>query len=278
MIELLIDGDIVIYQAAAPKTMWKAGLNYFRSKKDLDTYVNKHPEKVLKVSKISIDPNPSTIKTQLVDMVGDIGIAAHRALQKEGFKEVTLTVKIYVKGNSKNYRSNIASSVEYKANRGDKPFYHEFARRYLIDEMNAVPVDDQETDDQLGIEQMLGNRLTCICTKDKDLLTIPGWNFNWITHKLTSITEQEADKYFYSQLLIGDRADNIKGLPGIGPKKAEVILKDKIEKKDLLQAVLSAFKEQGYTEALVEEIGRLMYIRRRPDEMWSIQGVFDGNI
>ncbi len=271
---LLIDGDILIYQAASAKSLWKVGMNFFSIKKSADAFHVEHPN--LRITRREMNPNPLVVKQQLVDMVLDIQklfTLAHNQLHPG--LSLALTHTIYVKGNKHNYRSDFVKEVAYKANRAAKPFYHEFARQSLINDLGAIEVDDQETDDELGIQQ---NMLTCICTKDKDLLTIPGLNFNWVTGILKYISEQEADKYFYEQILIGDRADNIKGLPGIGPKKAEKILEGKFEKKDLLLAVIAAFEEQGYTKALVEEIGQLMYIRRRPDEMWTIDGILNEKI
>jgi len=37
---------------------------------------------------------------------------------------------------------------------------------------------------------------------------------------------------FYKQMLMGDSADNIKGIPGVGPKKAEKLL-DGLDLKDM---------------------------------------------
>ena len=38
------------------------------------------------------------------------------------------------------------------------------------------------------------------------------------------MTEEESCEFFWGQVLTGDKADNILGIPGIGPKKAEKIL------------------------------------------------------
>lgn len=63
---------------------------------------------------------------------------------------------------------------------------------------------------------------TVICTKDKDLDMISGLHYNWTKDKEPyEVSEQQALKAFYSQLLTGDRVDNIQGIKGIGNKKAE---------------------------------------------------------
>ncbi len=58
---------------------------------------------------------------------------------------------------------------------------------------------------------------------DKDLDMIRGWHYNFIKDKKYFIDDQQAIKHFYTQILTGDRVDNIIGLRGIGPKKAEKI-------------------------------------------------------
>ena len=42
--------------------------------------------------------------------------------------------------------------------------------------------------------------------------------------ELLEISEADADRYFLTQVLTGDITDSYKGVPGIGPKKAEAIL------------------------------------------------------
>ena len=61
-----------------------------------------------------------------------------------------------------------------------------------------------------------------------------------------------ADRYFYSQVLTGDTADNYKGCPKVGPVKAEKIL-DKAE-GDYWPAVVEAFEKAGLgvDDALVQ--------------------------
>jgi 5'-3' exonuclease len=72
-------------------------------------------------------------------------------------------------------------------------------------------------------------------------------------------------KFFYTQLLTGDTADNIKGVKGIGPKKADKILDGLVAEADLYKAV-----EEHY-ETLDEliENARLLWLRRFEGQMWE---------
>jgi 5'-3' exonuclease len=69
------------------------------------------------------------------------------------------------------------------------------------------------------------------------------------------------------QCLQGDRSDNIKGIPGIGPKKAERILEGCVTEYDLFKAVRNAY---GNDEEFLMN-GRVLWIRRNENEDWSEQ-------
>jgi len=83
-----------------------------------------------------------------------------------------------------------------------------------------------EADDVLGIIASSPNRKEpCIVVSDdKDLKTISGKLYRPMADELLTITEAEADKFFLTQVCVGDPVDGYKGIPGIGPKKAEALL------------------------------------------------------
>ena len=75
-----------------------------------------------------------------------------------------------------------------------------------------------EADDMLGCCQ---GEDTIICSIDKDLLQIPGQHYNFVKDEYTTISEYDGLRNIYKQALIGDRSDNVIGINGIGPVKAE---------------------------------------------------------
>ena len=81
------------------------------------------------------------------------------------------------------------------------------------------------------------------------------------------VKEEEAIKNFYKQLLTGDRTDNIPGIKGIGDKKADKILDGLEEEEDLYRAVLEVYK---YNRDYLLEQGRLLWIRRKKEELWML--------
>jgi len=170
--------------------------------------------------------------------------------------------RVFLTG-SNNFRKAIYP--EYKAHRPtEKPFWLQAIRDYLVKEYKAEVCDGQEADDAMGINQ---TEETIICTNDKDLLMIPGNHYNFVKDEFKTVTYLDGLKHFYMQCLQGDRSDNIKGIPGIGPKKAERILDGCVSEYNLFKAVRNAY---GNDEEFLMN-GRVLWIRRNENEDWSEQ-------
>jgi DNA polymerase-1 len=116
----------------------------------------------------------------------------------------------------------------------------------------------------MGIHQ---TEETIICTIDKDLLMIPGQHYNFVKDEFKTVGYLDGLKHFYMQCLQGDRSDNIKGIPGIGLKKAERILEGCVTEYQLFKAVRAAY---GNDEEFLMN-GLVLWIRRNEDEDWSVQ-------
>jgi len=176
--------------------------------------------------------------------------------------------KAFLSGES-NFRKDI--NPEYKANRKDKPKpKHLLAcKLFLIDEWNAKVSIDCEADDLLGIEQdkvsQEGNYNTCIASIDKDLLQIPGYHYNFVTGKMQQVTELEGIKWFYKQMLIGDNADNIKGVSKIGPVNASKIIDSLETEIEMYQAVCNLYKDVERFDMNVD----CLWIWRNLDETFT---------
>jgi len=169
---------------------------------------------------------------------------------------------------SNNYRKEVAKTAPYKGNRtADKPIHYNLIREYLATAWACEVVEDQEADDAIGIAAYAAEEESYIIMSiDKDLDMIQGWHYNFIKDNKYQVTEEEAIKNFYRQLLTGDKVDNIIGLRGIGPKKADKILADCITELDMYNAVLEAYDND--TERVLEN-GQLLWIRRKENQMWS---------
>ena len=128
-----------------------------------------------------------------------------------------------------NFRNDIYD--KYKANR--KPLEEHlkkaiaYGHEYMCEKYDAVMAHDMEADDLVAIwaaERRAEGGDYTIVGIDKDLLQIPGWHYNFVKKESQFVDEDAANMKLMLQCLTGDNADNIPGLKGIGPKKAEKIL------------------------------------------------------
>jgi hypothetical protein len=156
-------------------------------------------------------------------------------------------------GSNKGNRDVLALTKGYQANRKDKakPEHLSTIRTFIGEELPSVVHLDQEADD--GMAQANYNatdsNLSVIVSKDKDLRMAPGlhWDFDdecivdvddpfgsiWVDRtKKSAKVLGWGTKFFWAQLLMGDTADNIAGLPldpdgkKVGPIAAHNYLED----------------------------------------------------
>jgi len=115
---------------------------------------------------------------------------------------------------------------EYKANRkAPRPIHYEALREHLVSEHGASISTTIEADDAIGIDSY-GNSNSVIVSIDKDLLQLPGLHYNFVKQEFKEQTELNGIRFFYKQLLMGDKADNVKGVDKIGEVKSERILEN----------------------------------------------------
>lgn len=196
--------------------------------------------------------------------ISRMGNFVDRLIRLEGIE----TYEGYLTGKN-NYRSEIATEQTYKGNRKDarKPVHYDSLREYLVSKWGFTVIDGQEADDAMGIKAYdLPEDSSCIMTIDKDLDMIRGWHYNFVKEDLYYVTEKEAIKNFYIQILTGDRVDNIPGLKGVGPVKAKKILENCTTEKSLFKAVSEKYDHD--IDKLTER-GRLLWIRRKEKQLWK---------
>ena len=206
------------------------------------------------------DASERTAKNRLVETLENLVYIHLKADSYEAF----LTGK-------GNFRYDIAKTVPYKGNRKDtpKPPYYQELRDHMVKRLGAVVVEGQEADDEVAIRMSKEPDTYTLVGVDKDLLQIPGWHFNPSKDLEQYVNEFEAYKSFCLQLLTGDRTDNIPGLQGVGPKKAEKALKDSKTKQELLETAWEKYQELGHTLEYFTEQGQLLWLRRYEGEIWQ---------
>lgn len=153
---------------------------------------------------------------------------------------------------------------EYKANRLDakRPKWEKDVKTYLELDWQGEWSQGCEADDLLGMNQTAD---TIICTIDKDLDMIPGMHYNFVKKVLYNVTPEESIYNFYYQLLVGDTADGIKGVPGVGPVKAKRILGMCESEREMFEACREAY---GNDEEL-EMNAACLWVWRKENDIWK---------
>lgn len=238
---LLIDGDTLIYEAAAAheyEAQWEEWLWTVHG--DLTASI-KH----------------------LDDTVAAI---------RDGLKADDMIVAL-----SDDARWRPAVMPEYKGNRRKtrKPVTYKALREYCREVYTVFQRPTLEGDDVLGIlathpQFVKGEKI--IVSIDKDMQTIPGLHFNYAHARgsedyesfVRSISEQQADTYHLLQTLTGDKTDNYPGCPGIGPVKAEKLLLGQ-EMTDGWSIIVQAYAKAGLGEEIALQNARVARICRHTD-------------
>lgn len=211
-----------------------------------------------------------------------------------------------------NDRSNFRFQMfpDYKKQRKDvpKPYYYDQIRDYLIEEYKAQVVSGEEADDRISIVHCELNRTGChnynngyvwteannnsiIVSIDKDFNNVPGWHYNFVMEDLYFLSELDALRNFYLQILTGDTADGIPRIKkGWREKKVKASLIKATTEKEMLKIVRTEiynvlFKKNierliinntGFSymeeeiDLVLEQKARLVHLRRAEGEIWQI--------
>ena len=226
---LLIDADILIYQAAAKHSGNTGGRkeNVCEGFDDLDAAKEMLEEKI------------EAIFDRFKTRKGE---------------------KFYISG-AGNWRKEV--NPTYKANRKEavKPTLIQPLRDYVKATYSVCQMENLEADDCIASDADLMNDIGRYCpvivSIDKDFLTVPDcYMYNWNKPDL-GVVFTSAKTAFYNlmiQVIMGDRADGYEGIKGMGIKKAEGFLTPFIGGStkssypySLYIAVRGLYNEKGYT-------------------------------
>ena len=220
----------------------------------------------------------------------DTDVATSRRILKSKidlFKDASgaegVLLHLTASGSTKGDRAVIAYTKPYQGKRkGHRPKNWQYLRDYMAEGL-AGPVKqwyDREADDGFGfISANCPNDV--IATRDKDMRMLPGLHLNWDTYELVHVPADvfalEAGgklyghKWFWTQMLWGDAADNIPGLPkhpdfprGDGEVAAGKLLAFAEDDDSAAIAVAQAYKSHWgdeWVDRYVEQ-AILLWIRR----------------
>lgn len=255
-----IDGDLLLYASAfALESRGYIGYNeegeptsFSKYKKDVKEFPTVRPYSCVEVEDIEYACN--IFNSKVASIIRKTGATSHT---------------IYLTGKG-NFRNEMYDG--YKSSRGDKPLLYKEVRKHAEGNLNSVVSEGEEADDLLGIAQCKDIDNHIIATLDKDLLMIPGNHYHLTSEEMTYIEPKEGLLSFYKQILTGDRIDDIPGLYGIGPKKAEKILDGIEDEKELWLTVVNKWCEALDHDSVLDTVirnARLLWIRRKEGEIWK---------
>lgn len=178
-----------------------------------------------------------------------------------------------------NFRKKLTDTYKSKRKTTRKPVVFKPLMDWVTTEFDAIIKPQLEADDVLGIlatHPDYKDRVIVV-SEDKDLQTLPCTLYR--QGELKTISPVEADYFWMFQTLTGDATDGYSGCPGIGPKKAEVILRSFQWASGLSvwHHVVAAFRKEGLTEddALLQaRLARILRfdnwdIEKQEVKLWS---------
>jgi 5'-3' exonuclease len=150
---------------------------------------------------------------------------------------------------------------------------------YEADDGMAIAQADKLTYDSVGSPpdnftgEFVDGSQTVICSRDKDLKMVPGYHYSWGAGKQKEvptrfISEEEGNKWFFTQLLMGDATDNIPGLYRVGQKNAEKLLDGLSEPLDLYSVCQHQYAVRfgSYWKLFLHENARLLWMMQSEDD------------
>lgn len=169
------------------------------------------------------------------------------------FKTGCDEIELWLSG-SGNFRFDVMPS--YKGNRinSRKPVEYKNLYNYLVNEYDANIATGYEADDVVVTKKTNNPLRYTLCAIDKDVLyQTVGCHYNYNKDEFVIVSEEQALRFFWYQVLTGDGVDGYKGCKGVGKVKAEKIL---TEAEDFDYNNLSeldyqyrVFVEKAYEEA-----------------------------
>lgn len=264
-----IDGDIIVFRAAfaAEHTIYKVRVDgeehIFPSAKEKNAWLQEHGH---------TDDTVTLETVTELEPVYNAYANARSMIDNIIIQTQASEVIIYLSGDN-NFRKQ--KHPTYKAHRKDalRPTYERALLEYLRSNFQCEQEDTLEADDLLGINQ---KHNTVLCSTDKDLDMIAGEHFNFVRNEAYFISPEDADYFFMCQLLTGDVTDNVAGIRGIGPKKADKLLRDYYgDPSEMYEIILDeytkAFGNEGPRKGsrTLADTAEQLWILRDRDKDWK---------
>lgn len=259
----IIDGDVLAYNACKPRWQSKYKIENETQFVSLDDNGKKlAPEFTQEEDRYYLEESWENFKTNLDKLVSKLFCDDY----------------VMAVAGENNFRKLMYP--EYKMNRHADPtkqnHFVPVLRQLAAAEDLAIRAHGREADDLIctwAFEARAANIDYIVCSIDKDLLCIPGKHWRIHKEELVEISELEALKHYYMQLLVGDTTDNIPGVPKVGPKTAEKAFLGVETEQELQEIVVShyiAAYDEFWREMLLSN-GKMIHIQRNPNDYFTLE-------
>lgn len=260
----LIDADTIAYTSCLEMEIAEECLPFeFYNEEEWEDIIN-HP---------GYHEETHTIYTTDLDLILN---TAKERIEKIRYMTNSKSVELYF-SSGMNFRHKLKDT--YKANRKSMRYPEGLAwvKAELVKIYSGEVCTEWEADDAVVYLKRKFPKEYTLCAIDKDVLnSVPGKHFDYY-HKREHFVETDietATKWPYIQCLMGDTSDNIPGLKGIGPKKAEKAFGDCVLPCDLWNVVVNLYTERGETIKHAIETMRLVWMHGITEDRngnWKIQ-------
>ena len=242
------------------------------------------------------DTSPGDARMRLIDK-----IKSAQRIVGAGSVGLLLTLS----GSHKGHRYAVARVKPYQGQRANSRRPKNWSYLRDIMENNKTGFDTEgtsvaEADDLFGWHSYNRPNDTVIYTQDKDMRMLPGMHLDWVSHTVHTVghelsvcrddyrmfnvrvhdsvsgDKQYGPKWFWLQMLHGDQADNIPGLPKVvidgkaklcGPVTAEKLLAGDAPIYSIVAALYESYYGKRWLVEMMEQ-AVLLWMRRVP-EKWD---------
>lgn len=283
----LVDADGLLYLAGAIGEKREYHAVYEDGDGEI---VDVHKDSAAEVKEFSEEhPDLTLLERELIQIPGPLAfclqVAKNKMLEmqsKYGELEVYVASK-----DATNFRFDISTIVKYKGNRASmKPYWIEEIRKYLIDNWNAIEITGKEVDDAIATRAFEASKPVITCSPDKDLNQIIGTHWNYSKSVEFEIDPDEAREFFWTQVLMGDTADNIKGCwkcgEGAATEYVAQWIADQLNDAEIWGLVVNIYADSmglnkcPYAgmpaEAVAIENARLVWMQTESLKLWTPPG------
>lgn len=283
----LIDADTIIYQSAAVIQKAPLVVEHKLSKRKKEFKNRTEWKEFLKSDKGRGYSDDDFDVVQEPRLTEDVSHALHlikKQFEKIEKKDWCSDYQIFVGGDG-NYRKDVATIKPYKGTRPAKPLAFLECYDYVLKKYKdrVVVCHGEEAED--GVAKIAWPKYNearktrnkdamdvVIARVDKDLVQVPGWHYNYGKGTdLQWITDWEAARHFWLQVVKGDPTDDIVGIPGIGDALAERVIGDAKNEKEAAERAVAKYREhfKSKWQAPFKENAILLRMRSFEGEMFD---------